>query len=481
MFKRNSGIGNLQDMLNKGQSALRAIRQAPAPLSQPVPSLQSSHGQGATAVLDEDPVPSPNTPPGAVDGIPQFSPSAKPAPDAPNFPISNNASVYERICAEWAKIAHPETGFDYFCEKYVWINNQLHGYMHFKLYEYQRRAAKMLRGNRFVITKKFRQAGMSLLTGVYCLWYSLTHPRMQCMVISIGQREATKYLQENVKDIWDALPKFLKGGLDDHGKPIKWDREKSLKDSASELWLPNRSKIRSIPSSKASGRSFTTKILVVDEAAFIEKIEEIWTGIFPTISNSGGSVFVVSTVNGVGGTGGWYYHKYKGAMAGENDFVVATMEYTDHPDYCDPVWAASMLRQLGQRKWDQEVLGKFLASGNTFIGSEHIEVMEHKADDLAKTCAPRMEHGGKLLIWKDFIGPRPQVDKDGKEVKDEMGRTIIIPAHRYAIGADCATAGGLDNSTFHVIDVTASEQVAELLPFLHRFVETGYLGEQDDD
>ena len=99
---------------------------------------------------------------------------------------------------------------------------------------------------------------------------------------------------------------------------------------------------------------------MIDEAAFIERIDEIWTGIYPTIVNTQGQVFVVSTVNGVGGTGGWYYRKYQEALAGENDFKVAMMDYTEHPDYCNPEWADGDLRQLGQRKWDQEVIGKFL-------------------------------------------------------------------------------------------------------------------------
>lgn len=428
---RRSGFSGLQDILDAGREALAQVR-------------------GTAKIPEtEPPPPSPNEPPGAEASIKQHAPAAKPAPDIPQFSSNTNPDVYKRICAEWDKIKDPVSGFEYFCSKYVWINNQFHGYMHFGLYDYQKRAARLLQDERFVITKKFRQAGMSLLTGVYCLWYSLTHPRMQCMVISIGQRESTKYLNENVIEVWKSLPKWLKGGLNDKGLPVKWDREKAPKESATEMWLPNRSKIRSIPSGKAGGRSFTTKILVIDEAAFIEKIEDIWAGIYPTIVNARGSVFVVSTVNGVGGTGGWYYHKYKEALAGENDFKVAHMEYTDHPDYNNPEWAASVLRQLGQRRWDQEVLGKFLASGNTYITAEHIEKLEKEADVYRVFNKGRLEHGGKLIIWKDFIGQT--IGKDGQ----------IIPAHRYAIGADCATAGGLDKSAFHVIDVTVGEQVAE--------------------
>lgn len=439
----NDTFGALRDLLGQGRKALQAVRASAAQAAAGTPDASTS-----TAVL-EDPVPSPNTPPGSPDGIPQHSPSAKPAPSVPAM-AGTAPAVYQRILAEWDKIKDPLTGFEYFCDKYVWINNQKHGYVHFKLYPYQIRAAEHFRDNRFVITKKFRQAGMSLLTGVYCLWYSLVHARMQCMVVSIGQRESSKYLQENVREVYESLPRWLKGGLNDKGVPIKWDKTKAYKDSMTEIWLPNRSKIRSIPSGKATGRGFTTKILVIDEAAFIERIDEIWTAIYPTISNSGGRVFVVSTVNGVGGVGGWYYHTYRRAVDKENDFVVADMNHKEHPDYNDPAWEAETLRNLGQRKWDQEVLGKFLASGSTYITAEHLEKMEHEADAyVAAAGKPTQEMGGKLLIWKAFVGPT--TNPDG----------TIKAAHRYAIGADCATAGGLDASTAQVVDVITGEQVAE--------------------
>lgn len=425
MFGRSGSI-ELQNILGAGRAALKEIRTG----SQP--------GSSVAVLEDGDEIEnvSPNTPPGSIGGIKQISPQAKPAPDAPTFSETANKGVYDRICAEWEKIKDPESGFFYFCEKYVFINNQRHGYVHFKLYDYQKRAAKLFSNNKFVITKKFRQAGFSLLSGVYALWYSLINPRMQTLVLSIGMRESTKYLNENVKEIYESLPQWIKGGLDGKGKPIKWMKKKAYKDSATEIWLPNRSKIRSVPSGKASGRGFTTKILIVDEAAFIENIEDLWTGVYPTLANTDGKCFLISTSNGVGGTGGFFYRTYKDATEGNNDFVVADVHYKEHPDYNDPVWEEQMFRQIGQRKWDQEVLGKFLASGNTYIDSTHIEGMESWVDK--NSPKPRMEMGGKLLIWKDFT-----------------------PGHHYAIGADCATGGGLDSSAAQVIDVDAGEQVAE--------------------
>jgi hypothetical protein len=424
MFGR-SGTSELQNLLGAGRAALKEVRTGSVP------------GSTVAVLEDGDEIEniSPNTPPGSPDGIKQHSPAAKPAPDAPTFKDSSSKNVYDRICEEWEKLKDPETGFQYFCSKYVWISNQRHGYVHFKLYDYQMRTASLFSNNKFVVSKKFRQAGFSLLSGVYVLYYSLINPRMQSLIISTGMRASTKYLSENVRDIYESLPQWMKGGLDSNGRPIKWLKKKAYKDSATELWLPNKSKIRSIPSGKASGRGFSTKLLIVDEAAFIEGLEDLWTGIYPTLANTDGKCFLISTSNGVGGTGGFFYRIYKDAMEKANDFVVADVHYKEHPDYCDPEWESQMFRQLGQRKWDQEVLGKFLASGNTFIDAIHIEGMEKFAESCPK---PKTELGGKLQVWRDFI-----------------------PGHHYAIGADCATGGGLDNSCAQVVDVDTGEQVAE--------------------
>lgn len=367
-------------------------------------------------------------------GIKQHDPQPKQSPLAEDLDSSKSKDVYQKVCDEWKKICDPETGFEYFCAKYVYISNQRHGYVNFKLYDYQKRIIKQFDDNRFLITRKFRQAGASLVFGIKALHYSLTHSRMETMVLSMNQRSSSKFLND-IREVYESLPQFLKGGLDNNGKPIKWMRKKAKKDSATELWLPNKAKIRSIPSGKAKGRGFSTKMLIIDEAAFIDGIEETWTGLFPTIVNTNGKVVVISTVNGTSGQGGWYHNIYKGAEAKENDFVIAEMHYKEHPDYNDPEWESQTFRQLGQRKWDQEVLGKFLASGNTFIDALHLEGMEKLLDSYEK---PKIEMGGKLLVWKEF----------------EKG------CH-YSIGADCSTGGGLDSSCAQVFKVETGEQVAE--------------------
>jgi len=101
---------------------------------------------------------------------------------------------------------------------------------------------------------------------------------------------------------------------------------------------------------------------VVDEAAFIDNMEEIWADMYPTVA-TGGNVIVVSTVNGIGN---WYHKMWVDAKAERNGFNVIDLHYTEHPQYRKPGWADEARANLGPRLFAQEILGSFLGSGETF-------------------------------------------------------------------------------------------------------------------
>ena len=58
------------------------------------------------------------------------------------------------------------------------------------------------------------------------------------------------------------------------------------------------------------------RLLVIDEAAHIDGLDELWTGLYPTIS-TGGRCIAISTPNGVGD---WFHETYVGAESNENEF-----------------------------------------------------------------------------------------------------------------------------------------------------------------
>jgi phage FluMu gp28-like protein len=72
------------------------------------------------------------------------------------------------------------------------------------------------------------------------------------------------------------------------------------------LSLANGSQIQAASTSGDAGRSEALSLLVIDEAAHVENLDELWAGLYPTIS-TGGRVIALSTPNGVGN---WFHKTY---------------------------------------------------------------------------------------------------------------------------------------------------------------------------
>src|SRR6185295_7212982 len=142
------------------------------------------------------------------------------------------------------------------------------------------------------------------------------------------------------------LPSWLKP---DMGKNN--DHEKEFSDTNSIIYF----------FSPKAARSMSLTYLIVDEAAFITKMEDLWAGLLPTLS-TGGACIVISTVNGIGN---WYEETYHRAVDKKNPFHVIEIDYIEHPDYCKPDFAKKMREALGDKKWLQEFERSFLGTGET--------------------------------------------------------------------------------------------------------------------
>jgi hypothetical protein len=260
--------------------------------------------------------------------------------------------------------------------------------------------------------------GLSTLTAIYLLWLALFNPAKEIMIVSIGSRESKEFLK-HIKIAYDRLPSWLAGKL--------------AQENKSTLVFDNGSRIQSIPSPKYAARSFSASFLVIDEAAFIANIESLWTSAFPILS-TGGKAIVLSTVNGTYGIGQWFYYKWKEAEMKINNFNAIPLMHTEHPDYNSREWEDAQKKDLGERKYNQEVLMDFSGSTDTFIPHDIINKF------MANIQPPIIKrYDEKLWIWK-----KPMV------------------GHFYVMGVDCAKLGkGRSNSAFHILDIMANEQVAE--------------------
>ncbi len=212
----------------------------------------------------------------------------------------SDQNIKDIIKQEYIKCASDPV---HFFRKYCFITHPIKGRILFHLYPFQEDVLKSFRANDYNIINKSRQLGISTLCAGYALWLMLFHKDKAILCIATKQLTAQNMV-EKVQFMYNNLPSWLKGS-----KPVA-SNQTSLK-------LSNGSFIKATSASSDAGRSFAVSWLIMDEAAFIEGIDKIYTAIKPTISTGGGCV-ALSSPNGVGN---WFHKTWVEAELSKNSFV----------------------------------------------------------------------------------------------------------------------------------------------------------------
>ena len=148
----------------------------------------------------------------------------------------------------------------FFFSSFVFVIHPIRGKVPFNLYPYQKSVLYNFIKERFNIILKFRQAGITELISLYCLWLTMYHPNKKVNIISIKDTTAKKVLKK-IKFMYKNLPWYLQ-------TPIINGRAGEY-GSASMIEFSNGSFIESIPTSSEAGRSESLSLLVIDEAAIV--------------------------------------------------------------------------------------------------------------------------------------------------------------------------------------------------------------------
>lgn len=324
-------------------------------------------------------------------------------------------SLQEIIKEEYKKcLADPV----YFMRKYVKIQHPIRGTIAFDLYTFQAKTLKDFADHDFSIVLKSRQMGISTLVAAYSLWLMVFHKDKNVLIISIKQ-DVSKEIVSKVRFANDNLPSWIK-------VPCKEDNRLSLK-------LINGSQITATSSATSAGRSQALSLLIIDEAAFVEKAEEIWAAAQPTLS-TGGKAIILSTPNGVGN----FFHKmWVQAEEGTNKFFPIKLPWHLHPER-DDAWRKEQDRvSENLKKTAQELDCDFLSSGATVI-------------DLV------------LIQWFKQSFMKDPVEKRGINQDYWIWQyPTYAPGVSYIVAADVARGDGEDYSTFHVLNAKNMEQCAE--------------------
>jgi hypothetical protein len=321
--------------------------------------------------------------------------------------------IKEIIRQEYLKSASDPA---HFMRKYCNIQHPTRGRIIFNLYPFQETVLRLWRDNPYSIVLKSRQLGISTLAAGYSLWLMLFHKDKNILCIATKQ-ETAKNMVTKVKFMFDNLPSWLKIGFEENNKLT--------------LRLNNGSQIKATSANSDAGRSEAVSLLLVDEAAFIEQIGEIWASAQQTLATGGGAI-VLSTPYG---TGNWFHKTWVAAESQENDFLPIKLPWYVHPERNEE-WRKKQDELLGDpRIAAQECDCDFSTSGDVVFHSEWIEFIK------STTIQEPLERRGvdqNLWIWEPADYSRD-----------------------YMLVADVARGDGKDFSACHVIDIATNTQVAE--------------------
>ena len=200
-------------------------------------------------------------------------------------------------------------------------------------------------------------------------------------------------------------------------------------DNRTSFELSNGSQIKASSTSSDAGRSEALSLLVIDEAGHVDGLDELWTGLYPTLS-TGGRCIALSTPNGVGN---WFHQTYADAESYKNDFHFVKLPWDEHPER-DQEWFEKETRNMSRRQIAQELECNFNMSGETVFHPEDMALIEKNL------CEPKYKTGfdRNLWMWEEY----------------EPGST-------YMLAADVARGDGMDYSTFHIFKLETNEIIAE--------------------
>lgn len=326
--------------------------------------------------------------------------------------MSNSQDYRKLLAQEYMRCAKDPA---YFMRKFCYIQHPIRGRILFNLYPFQEEVLHLFRDSKNIIVLKSRQLGISTLGAGYSLWLMLFHKDKNVLCLATTQATA-RNLVSKVIFMYEQLPAWLK--------------VPTVQKNKLSMWLKNGSKITAKSSNSDAARSEAVSLLLVDEAAFIDNIEETFAAAQQTLA-TGGQAMLLSTPNGMGN----FFHKtWAKAEMGENTFVPVRLPWQVHPERTQE-WRDRQDADLGPKYAAQECDCDFMASGDTAFETDDMTFYEQT---YAQDPVERRGMDGNLWIWE-----YPDYSKS------------------YMVSADVARGDGADYSAFHVWDIEACTQVAE--------------------
>lgn len=156
------------------------------------------------------------------------------------------------------------------------ILNPVYGLIPFDLYPYQKEILEEFEKNDRILICKGRQMGITTLSLAYAVYYADKNPDSNILIISY-KYDISKLQRQRANHL--GMSKGIQGGSIQNKYMFSFANGSRLKFSNTNRYLCSE----------------TFDLIVLDEAAYIPKMKELWTAMIPCIVNA--KVIVHSTPN----------------------------------------------------------------------------------------------------------------------------------------------------------------------------------------
>lgn len=341
------------------------------------------------------------------------------------------------------------------------------GFVPFELFPKQREIVFAYRDHRFNLVAKPRQAGVSTTTAAYAALLvacaDINNPE-NILILANKQDMAQEFLSK-IKDFIQQLPRWF-WGTEFYGNPTKESKKIFDSDSKKEITLPNGCRVRAVATSKDALRGFTPTFLIMDEAAFIENGDVVFSTALTALGTGGGAT-LISTPNGMDSL---YYETYEQSKTKDNNFNVIEMKWYEDPRYnYDLRWLKDGLEEEEKdlkdySRFEKRIKDKWKPTSTWY--EEMCRGMNNNARMIAQELDVSFLGSGGNVIHDEWIAFQEEENVTEPLYIAGVDKEIWvwsepIEGHEYMLGADVSRGDGEDFSTIVIVDTTTMEQVME--------------------
>lgn len=246
----------------------------------------------------------------------------------------------------------------YMVDTYGYLKHTSKGAIRWEPYDYQRDMLRVMQSGENIIVNKSRQIGCSWTAAAFAVWLIIFNPDITVLILSSKEKYAIDFLKK-AKFFFDRLPAFLKPRVTTNSQTVF---SVTFKTKQGGETYSSESTIHSLTTTTDTGRGFSARLVIMDEAAFLPNAEKTWTAVLPTTA-MGGQVVVISTPSGVNN----FFHRVwvKTEMGADTGFVPLRAYYKD----CgyDEAWLRKVTAGMTTQQILQEYELQFITAGSPFF------------------------------------------------------------------------------------------------------------------